>query len=290
MPTDFFAVNGRVMPAAEATVSVLDLGFLRGIGAFETMPTYGGGHPHALDEHLRRLWESAATFDLAPFFTTADLRRVIREIHRRSGHPELRINLVATPGSHTAGVFGGSTPTWVVIARDIHAPPPAAYDQGVAVVTFAARRPLPEFKTTNYLSGKVGLEQAEKSGAHEALYVSPEGYVSEGVTSNVLVVQGRRVMTPVMDCLPGITKAGVRPIAESLGLEWYECRLTRDDLYTADEVWITSAVREVLPVVQVDGRPVAGGAVGPWARRVRTAYREACIRSALADAQRAGDA
>ena len=287
MPHDFFAVNGRVVPAAEAMISVLDLGFLRGIGAFETMPTYAGGHPHALREHVDRLWESASSFGVSPFFSAGDLRRVIREIHQRSGHPELRINVVVSPGEHTSGVFGASTPTWVVIARDIHAPAAAEYEAGVTAITFEASRHLPTLKTTSYLSGKRGLELAAEVGAHEAMYVSADGYVSEGVTSNVLVVQGRRLMTPVVDCLPGITKAGVRPIAEAAGLSWYECRLTRDDLYTADEVWITSAVREILPVVAVDGRAIGNGQVGPWAKRIRAAYHQACVESALADARAA---
>jgi len=288
MPQDFFAVNGRVVPAAEAMISVLDLGFLRGIGAFETMPTYGGGHPHALGEHAARLWESASSFGVTPFFTDDELRRVIREIHRRSGHPELRINVIVSPGEHTSGVFGSSTPTWVVIARDIHAPAVSEYEFGVTAITFEASRHLPTLKTTSYLSGKRGLELAAQVGAHEALYVSVDGYVTEGVTSNVLVVQGRRLMTPAVDCLPGITKSGVRPLAEAAGLSWYECRLTRDDLYTADEVWITSAVREILPVVMVDGRPIGHGVVGHWAKNIRAAYHQACIDSALADARRAG--
>jgi branched-chain amino acid aminotransferase len=286
---DFFAVNGRVVPAAEATISVLDLGFLRGVGAFETLRTYGG-HPHAVAEHLRRLWQSAESCGIAPFFTEADVRRAIAEILRRSGHQDLRVNFVVTPGEHTSGVFGAGTPTWVMIARDVHAPPEDWYRTGVAAVTFAAERHLPTLKTTNYMSGKAGIALAEQSGAHEALYVSTEGYVTEGVTSNVLVVQGTRLMTPNQDCLPGITKAGVRPIAEAAGLTWYECRLTKDDLYTADEVWITSAVREVLPIVRVDGRPIAGGTVGPWATRVRDAYRADCIRSAAADAAAAARA
>ena len=78
MTTDYFAVNGRIVPAAEATVSVLDLGFLRGVGAFETLRTYGG-HPHQLGEHLHRLWESAAAFDLTPCFSDADATRKRRE-------------------------------------------------------------------------------------------------------------------------------------------------------------------------------------------------------------------
>jgi branched-chain amino acid aminotransferase len=282
--TDHFAVNGQVLPAADARISVLDLGFLRGIGAFETFRTYHG-HPHALGGHLRRLWESASSFDVAPCFTEADVRRCVAEILHRSGHADLRVNVVVSPGDHDEGVFGTTgRPTWVLICRDVHAPPETWYDQGVAAITFEASRHLPTLKTTSYLSGKKGLALAKAAGAHEALYVSPEGYVTEGVTSNVLVVQGRRLMTPVADCLPGITKAGVRPIAEAQGLAWYECRLTRDDLYTADEVWITSAVREVLPIVRVDDRMIGDGTVGRWARSVRQAYRQAAIAESAADA------
>jgi branched-chain amino acid aminotransferase len=287
MPTDLFAINGRIVPAAEATISVLDLGFLRGVGAFETLRTYGG-HPHALPLHLQRLWESATAFGVEPFFTEAAVRDLLDEIRRRSGHQELRANFVVTPGEHTTGVFGSRHPTWVIIARDVHEPPAEWYDQGVTAVTFEATRHLPTLKTTNYLVGKTGLTLAEKAGAHEALYVSPEGYVTEGVTSNVLVVQGRRVMTPVQDCLPGITKAGLRPLAEAAGLSWYECNLTRDDLYLADEVWLTSAVREVLPVVSIDGRSIADGRVGPWARRLRSDYRAHCFADALRDASATG--
>lgn len=286
MTTDYFAVNGRVVPAAEATVSVLDLGFLRGVGAFETLRTYGG-HPHQLGEHLKRLWESAAAFDLTPCFSNADARRLIAEIRTRSGHDELRVNFVVTPGENTHGVFGCGTPTWVMIARDVHAPPDSAYEQGVTAVTFDATRHLPTLKTTNYLVGKTGLLLAEKAGAHEAFYVNEQGYVTEGVTSNLLVVQGKRVLTPVSDCLPGITKAGIRPLAEAAGLIWYECNLTRDDLYTADEVWITSAVREVMPVVKVDGRAIHDGKVGAWAKRLRPLYHQQCIAEARRDAEAA---
>jgi branched-chain amino acid aminotransferase len=287
MPTDLFAVNGRVVSASEATVSVLDLGFLRGVGAFETLRTYGGGLPHALHEHLGRLWESSAAFGLQPCFTEATARTLIGELQRRSGHDEIRVNFVVTPGSNTDGVFGADTPTWVLIARDVHAPPERSYSEGVSAVTFEATRHLPALKTTNYLVGKTGIQLAERSGAHEALYVTAKGYVTEGVTSNVLIVKGRRVLTPIVDCLAGITKAGIRPLATAQGLEWYECNLTRDDLYTADEVWITSAVRELMPVVRVDGRSIHDGAVGRWARTLRALYHQQCISEAKRDAERA---
>jgi len=281
---DYFSVNGRVVSAAEASISVLDLGFLRGVGAFETFRTYGGGHPHALKEHLQRIWESGEAIGLTPFFNETDVRRLVAELRKRGGHEEMRVNLIITPGSHTSGVFGADTPTWVMIARDLHAPSEDMYQRGVTAVTFAATRHLPSLKTTNYLSGKTGMMLAEKSGAHEALYVDPDGYVTEGVTSNVLIIKGKRLMTPSIDCLPGITKAGIKPIAESVGLEWYECRLTRDDIYLADEVWITSAVRELLPVVAVDGKRVHDGLCGQWAQRIRPLYHARCVADARRDA------
>jgi branched-chain amino acid aminotransferase len=284
MATDLFAVNGRIVSAAEATVSVLDLGFLRGVGAFESLRTYGGGLPHALEEHLQRLWESAASFGLPPCFTTAQARSLIAELYRRCQHGELRVNVVVTPGINTSGVFGASQPTWVLIAREVHRPEESCYTDGVSAVTFEASRILPALKTTNYLVGKTGIELAERSGAHEAFYVSTQGYVTEGVTSNVLVVKGRRIMTPVADCLPGITKAGIRPLAVAQGLEWYECNLTRDDLYTADEVWITSAVRELIPVVKVDGRAISAGTVGPVAKAIGALYHQTCISDSRRDA------
>lgn len=281
---DFFAVDGRVVPAEQAMVSVLDLGFLRGVGAFETTRTYGGGHPHALGEHLRRLWGSCAAFGVEPFVAEAELRALIAEIHRRSGHPELRINLIVTPGINTSGVFGAERPTWVVIARDVHAPADSAYRDGVSAVTFEATRHLPTLKTTSYLVGKTGLMAADKAGAHEAFYVDPAGNVTEGVTSNVLIVRGDQLITPVAQCLPGITKAGIRPIAEADGLRWMERTVSRDELYAADEVWITSAVRELLPVVRVDGRAIGAGSPGPRAKRIGARYRERCVAEARRDA------
>jgi branched-chain amino acid aminotransferase len=285
MTTDYFAVNGRVVPAAEATISVLDLGFLRGVGAFETLRTYDG-HPHAVAEHLARLWESAALCGIAPCTTEGEIRRLIAEIRQRSGHPDVRVNLVVSPGDHTAGVFGAGTPTWVLIARDLHAPPEAWYRDGVAVVTFLAARPFSGHKTTSYLSGRPGIARADAAGAHEALYRHADGTVTEGVTSNVLAVHGNIVTSPVSDCLPGITKAGIRPLAEAAGMVWRDADLTYDALLAADEVWLTSAVRELLPVVRVDGQTIGTGRVGTWATTVHAAYRQACYDHARADSQR----
>ncbi len=282
--SDFFAVNGTVVPAEQATISVLDLGFLRGVGAFETFRTYGGGHPHALGGHLARLWDSAAAVGIQPFFSEADIRRLVADIRLRSGLDELRVNLIVTPGPHTHGVFGAASPTWVLIARDLHAPSEQLYANGVTAVTFVAERHLPAHKTTNYLVGRTGMMLADQAGAHEAFYVSPDGFVTEGVTSNICLVRGNTVISPCANCLQGITKGGIRPIAESQGLQWTEADVTRDELYAADEVWITSAVRELLPVVAVDGHRIGTGKPGQWALMIRPLYHQHCVDEARRDA------
>lgn len=284
MAQELAAVNGRIMPAAAATISVLDLGFLRGVGAFETFRTYAGGHPDALDEHLRRLWEACAAFGVAPVTTAAEVRALVGTMYAQAGYEELRVNLVVTPGVNTRGVFGADAPTWVVIARDVHAPPPEHYRDGISAVTFVASRQLPLLKTTSYLLGATGLGLAERAGAQEAFYCDEQDRITEGVTSNVLIRTGATIVTPVRACLPGITKARLKPLAQAHGLRWEERDLPRSELLAAEEVWITSAVRELMPVVRVDGRPIADGRPGAWAPRLRTLLHERCVRAALADA------
>jgi len=272
---DLAILDGEQVPLEEATVSVLDLGFLRGVGAFETLRTYRG-NPHALGEHVARLARAGEALGIPPALGESSFRPVLAKGIAATGFDEVRINLIVTPGRHTEGVFGAENPTSVAILRELHEPPAEWYDRGVACVTFRGARVCPQFKTTAYITGREGLLLAEKRKAHEAIYVDAMGQVSEGVTSNVLILKGGVVTTPDADNLPGITRAGIEPIATAAGLAWRCARVTEQDLYEADEVWLTSAVRELVPVVQVNGRPIGDGRPGPWAERLRERYRERC--------------
>ena len=272
---DIAIINGEQMPLEQATVSVLDLGFLRGVGAFETLRTYGG-HPHSLGEHLNRLTHAGESLGIPQVLMEASFRPKLAAAIKASGHPEVRINLIVTPGIHTSGVFGADKPTWVAIIRKLVEPPKEWYTRGVPCITFRGARVCPEFKTTTYITGREGLLAAEKRKAHEAIYVNEDEEVSEGVTSNVLVLKGGTVTSPAADNLPGITRAGIEPIARAAGLDWRVARVTIQDLYDADEIWLTSAVRELVPVVTVNGRPIGDGRPGPWSERIRERYRERC--------------
>ena len=142
---------------------------------------------------------------------------------------------------------------------------------------------LPGVKTTNYVMGRIGLQQAEKRGAHEAVYRDGNGFISEGVTSNIMLLEGECVRSPGVGCLEGITRATVRRVVERLGLRWEASPVHRDHLFAADEVWLSSSIRELLPVVQVDGLAVQNGRPGGWYPKVYAALRAEIEAMALQD-------
>lgn len=282
--TELAAVNGKIFPLVQASLSVLDLGLLRGAGAFDTLRTYGG-HPVDLKAHLQRLWKTAALFDASPLFDEKKCRRLISKLLQRSGLKELWINFIVTPGRYKGGVFGAARPTWVILARRLKLPDASAYEKGVAAVSFQGRRFFPEWKTTHYLPGYAGLKAAEEKGAAEAFYIDPRGFYTEGVTSNITVISKGKALYPVEGCLPGLTQKRVRELSEPLGLSWRAARIRPKDLERADEVWITSSIRELLPVVRVDGKKIGKGKPGVWAKRLMPLYREDCRRRALEQAR-----
>ena len=281
--SDRALVNGELVPLAEARISVLDLGFLRGVGAFETLRTYGG-HPHALDAHLARLARAAEALGIPCPLTADGFRPQVTAAIAATGFAEVRVNLVLTPGLHTDGVFGAAGPTWVALLRELHEPAPTCYQDGVAAVTFRGSRVCPEFKTTAYIPGREGLVTAQRAGAAEAIYVAADGQVSEGVTSNILLLRDGAVLSPEADTLPGITRAQLEPLAREAGLEWRQARITTEDLYATEELWLTSSVREVMPVVRVNDHTIGDGTPGPWAARLRRAYRARATADAARDA------
>ncbi len=284
MGQDFVLINDDLFPAAEATISVFDLGFMRGVGAFETLRTYAGGLPHALTAHCDRIWKAAHEFGLEPLKTEAEVRADLAKLYAHCGYDEIRVNLMVTPGQNTDGLFNAAHPTWVMIAKELKRFPAHYYSEGVKAICFDGERPLPHLKTTSYLAGRRGYLQAQAAGAHEAFYVNPHGDVTEGVTSNILIVKDQCIFEVEDDCLAGITKAGMHVLADRLGIPWSKQRISKAMLYDADECWITSAVRELIPVVQVDDQKIGSGCVGPLAKQFMSLYGQYCIDEVRADA------
>lgn len=279
------ALNGALVPPERATVSVLDRGFLYGDGVFETIRTYRGV-PFRLREHAERLAWSADRVGMDLPLTVPDivgevgaLVREVQSLLPRS--TELVARLMVTRGEGPLGLdpAGASDPLRVLIVQPFRGLPSQAYREGVDVVCFPTHRPSDAAlgaKVQNYLESILALRHARQAGAHEALIVSGDGCVIEGTTSNVLYVRGDELVTPpdYETLLPGITRRIVLDLAQRVELRVRQQRTSPADLAAADEVFLTSTLRELLPVVRIDGHLIAEGRPGPMTRRLQEQFRE----------------
>lgn len=276
------AIDGDIVD--RPTVSVFDRGFLYGDSIFETTRSYGGV-PFRLAQHLERLAWSAAKLGFELPLTVTDLvgevgalLKVARE--RRPGF-EWVLRLMVTRGEGPFGLdpSGASDPRRVLFMQPWRSLDARLYREGASVVTVSTFRPSDAArgaKVGNYLESILALEQAKQAGAHEALILSHEGSVVEGTTSNVFAIRERKLCTPptTESLLPGITRALVIETGRELGLEIVEARMVPEDIARADEAFITSTLREVLPVVGIDGRSIGNGGVGTTTREIHRMFRE----------------
>ena len=271
------SIDGRVFAPGEAVVSAYDRGFLYGDAVFETLRTYGG-EPFALDEHVARLVRSADRMKMRLPWDEATLAaRVRAALDAGREHPgdDGYTRVVVTRGSAPLGLDMslGTAPRLVIYVEPL--PPPPPREAGIRAVTVTTLRAVDGTsaagaKVTSYVAAMLALAEARAHGADEAIFVDALERVIEGTTSNVFIVKTGVIKTPPEDLglLAGITRAHV---LAAVGVELSE--LTRAELFDADEVFITSSLREVVPVVEIDGRKVGAGVPGEVTRRVQDAFR-----------------
>ena len=273
-------IGGSVCPPEEAKVSVFDRGFLYGDSVYETIGT-AYGRLFAARDHLYRLERSAERIGLrAP--PRATVERAISETMAAAGFPESRVRVILTRGSGKLDLDPASVDDTqlIVIVFPLGAPTPEMYEKGVAVaiVSITRNSPLamdPMVKSGNYLNNVLALGEARRRNkAYEAILCGGDGSVAEGSTSNVFMVSGGEVRTPPPDAgiLDGITRGKVMQLCRDNGIPLAERRISPDELRGADEAFITSATRGVLPVTTVDEKPVATGKPGPVTRKLIGLY------------------
>jgi branched-chain amino acid aminotransferase len=291
------SIDGRVVTPAEAVVSVYDRGFLYGDAVFEVLRTYGG-RPFALGEHLARLRRSAERVFIA---LPVDEPTLMAELDaalaaaaaapddspppaEHAGDSEWYVRLVVTRGSGPLSLDPqtATRPLRVILVEPVRPPPRDTYVRGIALATTAARRTVDGTaaagaKVSNYLANLLALREAKSKGAEEALIIDDGGHVIEGASSNVFTVKEGKVATPPESAgiLVGITREYVIDAARHLGVNVDERELVLADVYGADEVFITSSIREVLSVVRVDGRTIGSGQPGPMTRSLHRRFRQA---------------
>jgi len=275
-------MNGKLVPQKQAKVSVFDHGLLYGDGVFEGIRAYNG-RVFKLEEHVARLYDSATAIGMQIPMTQAGMvKAVVRTCKANKTHNGY-IRLVVTRGVGTLGLnpFLCSKPQVIIIAADIQLYPKKLYDDGLRVVTSGTLRNLPEavnprIKSLNYLNNILAKIEAINCGCIEAIMLNAGGAVAEATGDNVFAVKGNTIQTPPVDegILDGITRNTVIALAQEAGLTVQQSRMSRYDLYTADEVFLTGTAAEVIGVVDIDSRSIGDGKPGPVTRRLVKAFRK----------------
>lgn len=277
-------VNGTVSDAAHAVVSVFDHGFLYGEGVYETLRTYDG-RPFLFARHCRRLRQSADLIGLALPCPEAELRAEVERTLAAAalpGEAYVRVLVTRGVGDLTYDPRATPTPTLVIIVKPHVEPPVTWFEAGVRVSLVSVVRNHPEtvsplIKSNNLMNSALAMQEAMRAGAVEAVMRNHRGEIAECSTANLFIVRAGSLLTPPIDAgvLPGITREFLFEVAAQEGMPAREATLHDADLFGADEVFLTSTTREVLPIVQVDDRVIGGGAPGPVTRRLLAAFRRA---------------
>lgn len=275
-------IDGQFYPESEAKVSVFDHGLLYGDGIFEGIRFYNS-RVFKLREHLERLWDSARAIMLTIPMTIDEMEEATLETIRQNGLRDGYIRLVVTRGKGNLGLSPDRCPkaSVIIIAATIQLYPPEAYERGMTVVTVATRRVAPAalspaVKSLNYLNNIMAKIEANLAKADEGLMLNEEGYVAECTGDNVFIIKRGEIYTPPIyaGSLRGITWQAVLDIAAELGLKVTVQPLTRYDLYTADEFFLTGTAAEVIAAVKLDNRVIGDGKPGAITNRIIAKFRE----------------
>ena len=279
--TTLAVIDGSLRTEERAHISVFDRGFLFGDSVFEVLRTYGG-RPYELGAHLDRLGRSARGMGIE---MPIDARRMAREVERglgKAANPESYLRIVLTRGRGPLHIDPrtAKSPSRVIIVSPLLSLPDDLYANGVELTSVRFGRATDGTraagaKVSAYVSNMLAFWHAREQGGYEALMVADDGHVSEGNSSNVFVVQAGEVLTPplTLGILPGITRALVQRLAGALEIPFREAMLFPRDVERASEAFLTSSLREVVPVVRFDGQKIGDGLPGPITLRLLEAYR-----------------
>lgn len=269
-------LDGQFYDKENAKISVFDHGLLYGDGVFEGIRFYQG-RVFRLTEHIDRLFDSAKAICLTVPLDKPAMTEAVLETIRQNALQDGYVRLVVTRGSGDLGLNPALCPkaTVFIIASKITLYPEEMYRTGLVVTTCATRRIphgalSPMVKSLNYLNNVLAKIEAQQSGAGEGLMLNEQGYVAECTGDNVFIVKNGALFTPPISsgALAGITRGVVFELAAELGIPISEPNMTRYDIYTADECFLTGTAAEIIPAVKLDTRPIGTGRPGPITARL----------------------
>ena len=274
-------IDGSLHDESDARISVFDHGLLYGDGVFEGIRFYNR-RVFRLEEHIRRLYDSARSILLNIPISPEEMTAAVLETCRANDLNDGYIRLVITRGTGSMGLSPFRCPkaSIIIIACSIQLYPDEAYQNGLVMATVATRRPThdtlsPQVKSLNYLNNVMAKVEAIQAGAEEGLMLNDRGLVAECTGDNLFIVRDGTITTPPISAgaLDGITRKVVIDTAASLGIPLREAELSRHDIFTADECFLTGTAAEVIAAVKLDQRIIGSGTPGPITNRIIEAFR-----------------
>jgi branched-chain amino acid aminotransferase len=275
-------IDGELLDEADAKISVFDHGLLYGDGVFEGIRMYNG-RVFRLEEHIDRLYDSARVLLLDIGIDKQAMTDAVLETVRANGLREGYVRLVVTRGVGSLGLNPFQCPkaSVIVIAANITLYAPEKYQNGLKVVTCSTRRPTPAslspaVKSLNYLNNVMAKVEAIHADADEGLMLNEQGYVAECTGDNLFLIRDGCITTPPVSSgsLPGITWKVIFDIAAEKGVPIEEKQMTRYEIYTADEAFLTGTAAEVIPMVSLDRRDIGDGKPGKITGEFIARFRE----------------
>jgi len=275
-------LNGSLIPRSQAKVSALDYGFLYGFGLFETMRAYEG-QVFRLESHLSRLARSAELLGLP--VGAPELKDAVRDTIKANRLSDARIRITISAGEGGMSPDPGTCqkPTVLVLAERYQPYPQEVYQRGFRAVISSIRRnsqsPLSRLKSANYLESLLARRQARETGVDEAVCLNDKGLLAEASMSNIFLVSDGILKTPGEESgiLPGITRGVILELALKLGIKALEEDIRPSELFQAQEAFLTNSLIEVMPLTEIEGKPVASGRPGALSRRLLAAYRKLAL-------------
>lgn len=274
-------LNGKLVDKEKAAISVFDHGLLYGDGVFEGIRCYDR-LIFKLNEHIDRLYRSADAIELKIPMTKTDMIKAVIETLKANALQDAYIRLVVTRGRGDLGLDPRKckAPTVFIITDKISLYPKEFYQKGLEIITSKTKRNLaaaldPRIKSLNYLNNILAKIDAIKSGVEEAIMLTYNDYVAECTGDNIFIVRDGQLMTPPTDvgALEGITRNAVIGLAKKIGMPFQEKMLKLEEVYSADEVFLTGTAAEIIPVTKIDKRRIGSGKPGKITPRLMEEFK-----------------
>lgn len=287
LSSEVISVNGTISKPGETSISVMDRGFLYGDSVYEVTLTYNRV-PFLLDEHLDRLYRSAKSIYMDFSFTREQLVSEIFKVVEALEGDRLYIRIIVTRGEGEINLdpAAAKSNNLVIIGRQLPEYPKSWYEEGVTLIVSDVLRNSkrsidPGVKSGNYLNNVLAMAEAKEKGAFDAMMLNYKGNITEGTTSNIWIVEGDHFITPPLDAglLGGITRKSLLLLASKNGLNVSEENITPERLKKADECFLTSSTKEIVPIVKVDDSIIGTGKPGEKTQKLHEIYKKFVLES-----------